>query len=140
MISKLDFPKMVPFNETNYGLNTYDFFCTWPCFGQVLATIEKMNQTSTPRPFSQNCQYKKNQPDDGEISDGDGGYHQEPKSTKKPKGGVANKSKKKKKAPAQLSKAKLVEEKKDDPAAVLDWRMLMRPRPTLLSGKSSLMR
>ena len=55
--------------------------------------------TPVPPPFSQNCQYKINQPDDGETEDP--GASKESKKKK-----ASNTNKKKKKAPAQLAKAK----------------------------------
>lgn len=71
---------------------------------EVLKTIEKMqNQSTLPAPFSQNCQYKKNQPDDGSDQDGAAEPAAKPRSKANPK-------KKKKKAPAQISKAKLAKE------------------------------
>lgn len=80
-----------------------------------------MRKTSTPRPFSQNRQYKKHQPDDGEFSDdgeGDPQNTQSQHASKKKTKGNGKSSKKKKKVPAQLSKAKLVEKCDDDTAAV----------------------
>lgn len=107
------------FSEINL-VQKCDFFCTKPCFTKVLDTIEKMHKTSTPRPFSQNCQYKKNQPDDGESDGGkdDPQKTQSERASKKKKN-KGKSSKKKKKVPAQLSKAKL-QEKSDDTAAVHD--------------------
>lgn len=78
---------------------------------KVLETIAKMHaKSSLPAPFSQNCQYKNNQTDDGDQSD-QGGQKTPAGPAAKAKKSSGSKKKKKKKSPAQLSQVKRVDTK-----------------------------
>ena len=88
--------------------NDFEFYTVFTLSKfEVLKTIEKMqNQSTLPAPFSQNCQYKKNQPDDGSDQE----EHGAAKPAAKPRPKANSKTKSKKRAPAQVSKAKSAKE------------------------------